>query len=406
MKRLLLILFTTIAFSQSKQEIKEATEKRDKYLFAVQADPKKFNGTVNFDFVLDELFIPVTINGKTYNFLFDTGAVTIVAPELIAELGLRAVTTNHVIDAAGITTKEEIFMLDNLTISGVSFSKIGCASMTLESFSKAFCRKVDGIFGSNIMRLGNWKIDYNKHTIDFSADRIKPGFDYNTVEFENNFSGTPLVSLVVGDVRFPALIDTGNNRYLDLPDTIYKLSKLPKTTLSRKSHGRASYALSGNANQDELAVLTDSLYFGDVLLKKQRFRVSPSPQVLIGNKFLKQFGQVVISWDKSKIYVPKHTVPIEKEYGFGFTPFVENNKMVVVEIWEGSEAENKGMAINDIILKVDDLDVSVMSYDLWCEFLNDRNNPESVTVEIQKPDGSTRSIHLDRSELLDSQNNR
>lgn len=399
-KLLIALLFTTVAFSQSKQDVKEAKERRDKYLFTVEANPKKFNATVKFDYVHDELVIPVMIKGITYNFLFDTGAVTIVSPELAAELGLKPVTSNEVIDAAGIKTQEQIYMLENLSVSGVTFSKVSCASMPFDSFSTALCRKIDGLFGTNIMRLGNWKIDYNSHSIDFSAGTIKPGFNYDTVAFEHNFSDSPIVMLITGGIRFPALIDSGNNRFIDVPDTLYRQSRLPKTALSRRSQGRASFSLSGNKNQEERAVLTDSLYFGDVLLLKQRIRVSPSPQILIGNRFLKQFGKILISWDKSRIYIPKQKVPIEKEYDFGFTPFIENGKMVVVEIWEGSEAQNKGMSINDVIIRVNDLDVSEMTPETWCEFLSQTKDAQSATVEILKPDGSKMSLQLERFELL------
>jgi predicted aspartyl protease len=399
-RQIALLLFTTVAFSQSKQDIKEAQERRDKYLFAAQANPRKFNASVNFDYVQDELVIPVTINGKTYHFLFDTGAVTIVTPELIAELGLKSVTSNEIVDAAGVKTQQEIYMIDNLNLSNITFSKVSCASMNFDSFSTAFCRKIDGLFGTNIMRLGNWKIDYINHSINFSSEKMKPEFDYNTVEFEHNFSDSPIVSVVTGGIRFKALIDSGNNTYIDLPDTVYKQSKLPKTALSRKSQGRAFFSLGGNNNQEEKAVLSDSLFFGNVLLERQRLRVSPGSQILIGNKFLKQFGEIIISWDKSKIYIPKQTLPLEKEYNYGFTPFIENGKMLVVEIWEGSEAQNKGMSINDIILKVNGLDVRNMSPELWCEFLSKTKDTDALTVEIQKPDGSTKLMRLERLELL------
>ena len=399
-KLLVALLFTTIAFSQSKQDIKEAKERRDKYLFAVEANPKKFNATVKFDYVHDELIIPVTINGKTYNFLFDTGAVTIVSPELAAELGLKPVTSNEVIDAAGIRTQEQIYMIENLAVSGITFSKVRCASMPFDSFSTALCRKIDGLFGTNIMRLGNWKIDYKSHSIDFSAEKIKPGFDYDTVEFQHNFSDSPVVTLIAGGIRFPALIDSGNNTFIDVPDTLYRQSRLPRTALSRKSQGRAFFSLSGNKNQEERDVLNDSLYFGEVLLLKQRIRVSQSPQILIGNRFLKQFGAILISWDKSKIYIPKQTAPLEKEYDFGFTPFIENGKMVVIELWEGSEAQNKGMSINDIILSVNGLDVREMTPETWCEFLSQTKDAKTATVEMLKPDGSKRSFQLERFELL------
>jgi predicted aspartyl protease len=180
---LIALLFSISAFSQSKQKIKEAKERREKYLFAAEATPKKFRTTVLGEFVLDEMLIPVTINGKTYHFIFDTGAVTIVSPELVVELGLKPVTSNEVIDAAGIKTQEKIFMIEAVELSGVTFSKIGCASKSFDSFSTALCRKVDGLLGTNIMRLGNCKIDYNTHSVTLSTDKIKPDFEYDTVDF-------------------------------------------------------------------------------------------------------------------------------------------------------------------------------------------------------------------------------
>ena len=397
---LLALLLYISSFAQSKQEIKEAKERREKYLFATEATPKKFRTTVVGEYMLDEMLIPVTINGKTYHFIFDTGAVTVVSPELAAALGLQQVTSNEIIDAAGVKTQEKIFMIDAVELPGVTFSKVSCASMSMDAFSTALCSRVDGLLGTNIMRLGNCKIDYNNHTVTLSTDKIKPDFEYDIVDFEHNFSDSPIVYLIAGDTRFPALIDSGNNRSVDVPDTIYKMMKFPKTSFTRKSHGRSSFALSGNSDQTEMAVRADSLYFGDILLRRQRLHISPSSQILIGNKFLKQFGQVIISWDKSKIYVPKQTVPQETEYDFGFTPFIENGKMVVVEIWEGSGAQEKGIAINDVILKINDLDVSIMTAELWCEFLQKTKNLKSVGVEILKPDGNRKFIELNRFELL------
>lgn len=396
----LLLLISALSLAQTKQEIKEATKRRDEHLFSVLADPKKFTDSVKFEYVHDEPLMPVIINGKQYTFLFDTGAVTILTPQLVKELGLQPISSNDVLDANGNVEKREMFTLPELSVSGVSFSKIGCVSADLSSFSTLLCRPIDGIFGTNIMRLANWKIDYQNSLLSFSTDKLQPDSEFDKEDFEPNFSGSPVISVITGKVRFPALIDSGNNRSLDIPTELYDKTNLSKTSPSRASSGHASFALGGNSFQKELAVRADTLYFGNRLMQKQPIRVSPGSPVLIGNQFLKQFGQVVISWKKSEIYLPKKMQEREPDKSFGISPLLTGDRIEVSEVWEGSQAEKHGISVGDTLLKINGIVTSPATHEIWCELMAKTEDAKSLSIELKKANGKTESFTLESFDVF------
>ncbi|NMH26647.1 aspartyl protease family protein [Flavobacterium silvaticum] len=400
MTKYLLLLLTAIGFAQSKQEIKEAKGRRDTYLFAASTMPKKFNGSVPIEIVSDELLIQVTIHGKPYTFLFDTGAITILSDGLRKELGLAVATSNKLTDAAGNVSSEDFYMIDELKLGEVTFSKVAAGSFSLDSFSLMLCRKIDGIFGSNLMRLGNWKVDYLNSKLSFSTDKLLPDSEFDTIDFDEGFSGTPVVFLDTGGYRFPAMIDTGNNGTIDMPEDLYQKTRLSKSGKFQTSYGKGFFSLSGNKEQTERLGTADSLYLGNRLLRDQRLRISPSPMILVGNEFLKQFGEIGISWKKKEMYLPKKTLPLETEWSFGFTPLKDDGKIKVAVIWEKSPAKQKGLEIGDVILAINGQDVAGSTDEFWCGMRERFKKESSLELEIEKANGQRKMVLLDRYDLL------
>lgn len=384
--------------AQSKEEIKRSTENRDKYLFAVKTEPKKFNETIPAEYVTDELLVPVTINGKTYTFLFDTGAITILSQELVKEMGLQAVTSNKFVDSAGNTTEEKFYTVPEIQFGSTKFQNVGVGSFDLSKFSQLLCRPIDGIFGSNMMRVCNWEIDYEKPQIRLSSDKISiPNAD--SVPFSQNFSGTPRVRIETSGINFLADVDTGNNGSLDIPNEYFTKSRMPKTARIATSFGRGFYSLLGNATQEERTVLPDSVYIGKVLLQR-RIRVSPSPMVLIGNDFFSPMGKFAINYKKGELLLPKTINAQKPESSFGFTPLRENGKTIVGVIWKGSTAEKSGIELNDEIVSIDGKILLEVNDSEWCELRQKLIEKESISVVIRKSDGKTIEVVLEKFELF------
>ncbi|RZJ69619.1 retropepsin-like aspartic protease [Flavobacterium sp.] len=402
MRRILLIAllsFSFFGFSQSKEEVKRSTENRDKYLFAVKTESKKFDETVLAEYVTDELLVPVEINGKTYTFLFDTGAITIVSSKLLKELGLSPVTSNKFVDSAGNVSEENFYTVPEIKFGSVTFQNVGVGSFELAKFSKLLCRPIDGIFGTNMMRICNWEIDYDKPSVRMCSDKIQLS-NSNAVAFTQNFSGTPRVRIDTNGINFLADVDTGNNGSLDIPNEYFEKSRLVKSKKIASSHGQGFYSLMGNALQEERAVLADSVYIGKVLFSR-RIRVSPSPMVLIGNDFFSPLGKFVINYKKGELLLPKKMDAPKKEFTFGFTPLRENGKTFVGVIWKGSKAEKLGFALQDEVVSLNGTAVAGLSEQDWCAFRQQLIEMENLMVVIRKSDGKTVEANLEKYDLLE-----
>lgn len=365
---LLLLIVAATGISQTKAEIREAYKNREKYLFAVRPEQKNFVETIPFTTLFDEMFINVEIAGKPYNFLFDTGALTLISNELQRELNLEPVMKTKMIDGAGVTGEGQMYMLDKLKAGAVSFGHVGASAVDLREFDSIFCVKLDGIFGTNMMRTCNWKIDYANKTLTFSDKKIKPDFEADEIDFEEGFSGSPILRMSMGGIYFSALLDTGKNMTLDIPDSLYFKSKASQDGKFKKGYGKRELTLFNEAPMTEYFGTLDTLQMGKLLFKDVAVRVTPSPMILLGNKFFTNFGQIIIDWHKSKLYLPRGKQPLlEETQTFGFVPQPRDGGIVVVFLWQGSKAKEQGIELGDKILSVNGRDTSRISSAEWCE---------------------------------------
>jgi hypothetical protein len=166
-------LFTVVTLAQTAED-KAKIAHRDKYLFAVTTGSKNFVETIPFTLVNNLMFVTTQINGINYNFLFDTGAVTILSTKLQKKLQLKEAMRNALIDASGKEQAERFYTLSTLKLGGINFNNVGAAAMDLAKMSEQFCTPIDGIIGSNLMRSCYWKIDYKNKVLVFSDKKIKP----------------------------------------------------------------------------------------------------------------------------------------------------------------------------------------------------------------------------------------
>jgi hypothetical protein len=117
--------------------------------FFLEGEPvqENFQTVLNIELDNNYVFLPVVIQGKTYRFVFDTGASSAIKPALAVQLGLQSVG-----DTIAITdiNQQELqsawvavptFQLGDLTIEGANF-------WSMESKMYEILG-VDGIIGSN-----------------------------------------------------------------------------------------------------------------------------------------------------------------------------------------------------------------------------------------------------------------
>jgi hypothetical protein len=403
-KRLLFVAalcLPSFLLCQVTEDTKQAFLNRDQFLFAVKHD-KNVDGAVPFeDHALNQIFIKVSIDGSEYNFLFDTGAITIVSDEILQKLQLKESFSNNLIDAGGSVQKEKFYQLEGLSIGTTLFKNISVASKDLSSLSTNLCVKLDGLLGSNIIRTLNWKIDYKNSTLSFRTGSFKPGVKSDRIAFEENFSGSPQLKLVMGEYNFPALLDLGNNQEINLPDSLFFKSYKRMSHMLKKGRGNNYFTLYKREAYTVHAGVLDSIYFADKLYKAQVMRIEPSPLPLVGNKFFKRFGEFIIDYDRHEVYIPKTPVDTERsEMTFGFTPLLTDGKLIISFVWQGSDAERNGLETGSIIKEINGKNTENLKQEEWCTLRSELMGFDTLSLSVVTPGGKQVKIQVKKYNLF------
>jgi len=401
MKKLLLIIiiFCSALHAQAPVATTDDIKNRDKFLYSVKA-PKTFEESIDIQIVNGEILVPVTIKGKTYQFLFDTGATCALSPKLKEELHLTALTSSHLTDSAGDQSFQYFYMIKSLSLGGITFKQVCAASIDFKNLENMLCTSLDGVIGANLMRTCNWRIDYENKKIQFSTNKLIPKTDYTTTDFTENFSGSPLVTITTGGYYFETIADTGNNGNLDISEAMYFKSRMSESGHFKKSIGKGFYSFMGNKEHIAYEGIQDSLYIGTTLVFKQHVRVSPSPMFMLGNDFFSQFGEIAFNWENKQLYLPVNTKPGEPEVIFGFTPIITEGGIEVGVVYEDSEAQKMGFEVGDKILSINGEDLTNVSKLQWCKLREIFKKEKNIEVTILKPDGIKKTAQLAKYNLL------
>jgi len=400
---LLCLLFPIIMLAQNRSEKQEGSRQR-KVLFDVNTSHKNFRETLSFQNPHGMIIIPVVIEGHTYNFLFDTGAVTVISRELLERFNFEPSFNSNISDAAGAVKELGFYTIPTLQLGAVRFDNVTAATVDLGKFEKMLCVKLDGVFGTNIMRLCNWKIDYKNSQLTFSDKKIKPEWKATTVKFAENYSGSPMLLQYIAGKSFYSTLDTGSNGGISLSDSIYFKSRKAGKLKAFKSYGKSSMtALSDHDDTVEHIVVIDSIYIGDRLFKNRMVDVQPEG-LLTGNGFLKEFDQVVIDWIKKRIYLPDVEIRDDNTYNtFGINFQREDDRVFVGTVWEGSLAQELGIKVGDVILFINDISTIDITQEAWCELfeVSTVDNAAEIALTIQTIDGSLKTFKLTKYNLLE-----
>lgn len=355
---------------------------RDKYMFSVKLEESNFTESISYNEVMGVMIIPVKIDGSTYNFLFDTGSITMVSSNLKNKLeAINKSLPFTIEDASGKEESADFGILPELKIGSINFLNVAANVADLSVFENN-CLYIDGIIGANLMRSCFWKIDYVNKKILFSdqKDHIKiQDPEMLSVLFES-FSGSPEVWYKWSQYAIKATWDTGYNGAYQINDSLYSNSKKFEQVKAVSSKGTPINTLYGNSNNLEqkhtikmdsviiIKEIDDNLRFkADYFLLDQEVEVVPYPaSALIGNKFLSSAEEVLFDW-KNNLVEFKKKPSVETTATFGFTAFKVDDKVKVLSITDGSKAQKQGLEIGDIITTIYDKNVSNLSQEQWCE---------------------------------------
>lgn len=261
------------------------------------------------------------------NFIFDTGAFQSKVEHGLAEdLGLRTVASRSNGTAQGIQREIEITSLDSVKFNHSMFGNIAAGKLEYDVKSYSPCVAQDGIIGSNLIKLANWKIDYQTRTIEISSDPIGPASeDFYAIPYKTSFmSGVPLLTLRIQDVQIEEVIlDLGYNGGVVLPK---RYAEKFTTGNAQRYIDQSTSGIFGS-NRDTLVVKELELLLG-TFSAKIPVEFSSLNKALIGNDFLEHFAVYLQTEEDQILLEPVSQVVIDQHKTF--IPGILNDSLWVV----------------------------------------------------------------------------
>lgn len=274
---------------------------------------QNFSKTLPFRYIKKHIYLDVVVKGKTYTFVFDTGAdITSIDKKLVKELNFVPKIDQKV---SGSSFKEMTVqygtIANPLTIAGIDFKNIAVGAQDL-SFLKSLeddindGTKLSGIIGANMIKKAFWQIDYANKKITFSdkiddliADEKTITIDMIAKNTENWGSKEIKVTLNGYEQKF--ILDTGSfgnfSTNTEVLKTLLKNATKPVKEITDKETTKRK--------EDDRIFNVNYLTIGSIKLDNQKLLVEKGIGTLIGNTFLEKYV-ITLDFQNNKLYLKEN----------------------------------------------------------------------------------------------------
>jgi len=382
-KIITLLVFAFIFSCKTAKEARIATTKQGNVL------QQNYIEEISFNYYRNLIFLPVELNGKTYQFLFDThNDLTVIDDNLLEEINYKSNNVEgKILDSNSIKRTMQHISIDSIKLGNINFQNIGAQVTDLSSLNEILgCVNIDAVIGSNFIRKAKWQIDYKKKVIRFTDNINSLVYNKtNNIAIKQGKNALPL-DLNINGITKTFYIDTGfNAKFLSSMDVFEELNK-EKNLNYLVSKGVSFSAFGKNEKQSHYTNIKE-LKIGNMHLKNQVFNFSKKKQNLVGNVFLENFI-FTIDWTGRQVYLdPLDSITEDylNKFPISFSPNYINNSIQVNRLWED---QNSNFTLGDTILKINSIDVSNLDKASLCEFWNTTwahlKTKDSLDLELEK----------------------
>lgn len=350
---------------------------------------------INLTFANELPLIKVSINGKPYQFLFDTGAPTVISNAVYSELNLKEKHKRNVGDSQKNKQEQVFTVLPEMTVDQIVFKNIGAVVVDLEG-PEFGCLQIDGIIGANQMAKLFWRINYSENLLEATTDLKQFSTEgYETVfSFKPKPQKTPMIESQILDKKINLTFDTGFTGSIKISQNNYD----PKNGKVKfvETYGVNSVGAFGTGKP------LSSYHFraNELMLAGNKFEneiIMTGNSSLVGNEFLKKF-KFIIDWENNKVYLHRIKSSPAKMESFGFAYRFIDFKAKVVLVFQGNDIPVK---IDDEILSINDTSFENLNQESSCQYLLNRveKSTDSITVKVKR-DGKVLDFTVLKKEYL------
>lgn len=312
--------------------------------------------------------IKVDIEGKEYDFLFDTGAAISLFDRKYFDRknNIGEVTSE---DISGKKNKERLVSVNQLTIGGMMFKNVvGLNNDNLSQQHHFMCDvKLQGIIGVNVLR--NYVVEINP--ISQKINLYKPNTvdkkilnEYSKYKYKAQGNNTrPHISVIIDKIKTELVFDTGSTGYLGIPNN--GLDKFVNNYKNGVMYSEGRRGLYGADKKVDRRVFVSEapMKIGNLKIEKQSFILEDNLTNNIGFQFIKEFSTYIDFYNRT-VYLKK--INQESSYemkelvlGFGIN-INEEGKVYINSI----NTDNKLLQLEDVLLKINDQELPLSFCDI------------------------------------------
>jgi len=318
--------------------------------------------TFPFQLVNNHIYADVKIDGKgPYVFIFDTGGLNVVTPNLARQLGLAVQGDMDARGAGADTMKAGMTRVERVDLGQATLKDQAFMSLPLDSMATVEGMDMPGMIGFETFRRFVTRIDYGNKTITLiDPKRFDPkdagtavpiNFDGNDVEVQGSYNG------ISG--RF--IIDTGARQTLTLGTPFVAANHLAGAAMKS---GEATTGWGVGGPTKSYVIHGGRLMIGDVAVDRPLVLLSTDKKGdaaaselagNIGGGILKRFV-VTFDYERNRMYLKPVAGEIADLDTFdraGMWFNVNAEGYTIVDVTKGTPADEAGLKAGDEITAVD-----------------------------------------------------
>ncbi|TRX70675.1 aspartyl protease family protein [Carboxylicivirga sp. M1479] len=349
---------------------------------------EKFYTELPFEYEHDKIVVEATMNGVKGRYLLDTGAMCILFKDS-TEQELDVIQVMNVGDASGKKQKAEVVRLPIIEIGSLKYANI--PALYVNEFAGPFkCLGYKGLIGSNLLRFGAFKIDWDQQIIIIadSFQSIGCKVDDGVKMHVNKQQSSPFAKVKVNDKNIKwVLIDTGSGDSFSLHNqTAAWLQKKNKIDAPDYiSSGANSHGAWGASEHETQIFGNVNVMVGNANFSKLAVETA-SGQSKIGMKLLKHTNFVLDYPQKRFFFNVECNKPLSLN-SFGLDLIMKDDQFIVNGVWKGTKAERLGIERGDVLEDIEGVDFKDASAcEVFLTLKDQTQHQDEITFVFRKPD--------------------
>ena len=308
---------------------------------------------------LRKFYLDASVNGETREFIFDTGSPTVLSRQLADALGLEIVGQNTGRDANGTPITMDFAIIDRLTLGDVTFTRVPVLIHDFSGLATGACLIDGGVIGSEILPGSAWRIDTSAGRLEIAESAAVQAPLETALEaplHDFGYPHAPVLDYALGRIEDKALFDTGSEEEVVLFQEVAD-SRPARAHIVRGSvmtgQGSDGESAGGRSENRELVRFSlEDFRIGEMTPGLVRATTRTVPPSLVGAGMTDRFIVTLDYPGAAFILSPRDApAPVRIEPGFALA-FAEEG-VEVVQLFEGSPADEAGLRLGDRVTAID-----------------------------------------------------